>query len=280
MDLGIIHQVRNLNKMRCQNRAAATISSVESIAVKKAVVVTGGSRGIGAGTAKVFAARGWDVVITYASNRAAADAVVAEIAAHGGRASALPCDTRDEMSITKLFETLDQRGIVISALVNNAGITGPKTTLMNLGAAALRDVVDVNLIGVVLCCREAARRMSARRGGAGGVIVNLSSTGTKLGNPNQWVHYAATKGAIDVLTNGLARELAPDGIRVVAVAPGLTLTDPVLAPQILARLAEMKDEIPLARAGTVNEVAEAVYWLCSDAASYCTGVVLPVAGGR
>ena len=280
MDLGIIHQVRNLNKMRCQNRAAATISSVESIAVKKAVVVTGGSRGIGAGTAKVFAARGWDVVITYASNRAAADAVVAEIAAHGGRASALPCDTRDEMSITKLFETLDQRGIVISALVNNAGITGPKTTLMNLGAAALRDVVDVNLIGVVLCCREAARRMSARRGGAGGVIVNLSSTGTKLGNPNQWVHYAATKGAIDVLTNGLARELAPDGIRVVAVAPGLTLTDPVLAPQILARLAEMKDEIPLARAGTVNEVAEAVFWLCSEAASYCTGVVLPVAGGR
>ena len=280
MDLGIIHQVRNLNKMRCQNRAAATISSVESIAVKKAVVVTGGSRGIGAGTAKVFAARGWDVVITYASNRAAADAVVAEIAAHGGRASALPCDTRDEMNITKLFETLDQRGIVISALVNNAGITGPKTTLMNLGAAALRDVVDVNLIGVVLCCREAARRMSARRGGAGGVIVNLSSTGTKLGNPNQWVHYAATKGAIDVLTNGLARELAPDGIRVVAVAPGLTLTDPVLAPQILARLAEMKDEIPLARAGTVNEVAEAVFWLCSEAASYCTGVVLPVAGGR
>ena len=270
--------------MRCQNRAAATISSVESIAVKKAVVVTGGSRGIGAGTAKVFAARGWDVVITYASNRAAADAVVAEIAAHGGRASALPCDTRDEMSITKLFETLDQRGIVISALVNNAGITGPKTTLMNLGAAALRDVVDVNLIGVVLCCREAARRMSTCRGapagGRGGVIINLSSTGTKLGNPNQWVHYAATKGAIDVLTNGLARELAPDGIRVAAVAPGLTLTDPALEPQILARLAEMRGEIPLARAGTVNEIAEAVYWLCSDAASYCTGVVLPVAGGR
>ena len=269
---------------RRPENAAAITSPSESIAVRKTVVVTGGSRGIGAGIAKLFGARGWDVVITYARNQTAAETVVAEIKHVAGRASALRCDTRDEASITALFQDLDQRGVVISALVNNAGITGPKTTLMELDAATLRDVVDVNLIGVVLCCREAARRMSTRRGGPrgghGGVIINLSSTGTKLGNPNQWVHYAATKGAIDVLTNGLARELALDGIRVAAVAPGLTLTDPALEPLILARLAEMRGEIPLARAGTVNEVAEAVYWLCSEAASYCTGVVLPVAGGR
>src|SRR6202011_804310 len=122
-----------------------------------------------------------------------------------------------------------------------------------------------NLIGVLLCCREAARQMSTRHGGKGGVIVNISSTGTKLGNPNQWVHYAATKGAVDVLTNGLARELAPDGIRVAAVAPGLTLSDPALEPQIMARLETLKGEIPMARPGTVTEVAEGVYWLASSA---------------
>ncbi len=136
------------------------------------------------------------------------------------------------------------------------------------------------MIGVILNSREAARRMAKSRGGSGGVIVNISSTGTKLGNPNQWVHYAATKGAIETFTNGLARELAVEGIRVAAISPGLTLTDPTNEAGILARLATMKGEIPLARAGSVDEVAEGVYWLCSDAASYCTGVGLPIAGGR
>ena len=248
--------------------------------MNRTVVITGGSRGIGAGIAKMFGARGWHVVLTYASNQAAAAAVVNEIAAAGGAALALQCDTRRESDIIALFAELDHRALAIAAFVNNAGITGPKTTLVDLSTETLREVVDVNLIGVIICCREAARRMSTRRGGSGGVIVNISSTGTKLGNPNQWVHYASTKGAIDVLTNGLARELAPDGIRVAAVAPGLTLTDPALEPQIMARLQTMKGEIPLARPGTVSEVAEGVFWLCSAAASYCTGVVLPIAGGR
>jgi NAD(P)-dependent dehydrogenase (short-subunit alcohol dehydrogenase family) len=248
--------------------------------MKKTVVVTGSSRGIGAGIAKTFGARGWDVVVTYASNVQAADAVVDEIKSAGGSAFAIRCNTRSEEDIKSLFESLDQRDVTLSALVNSAGVTGPKTRLEDLTSEVLREVVEVNLIGVILCCREAARRMSKNHGGTGGVIVNLSSTGTKLGNPNQWVHYAATKGAIDVLTNGLARELAPEGIRVAAVAPGLTLSDPALEPQIMARLETMKGEIPLARPGTVFEVAEGVFWLCSDAASYCTGVVLPIAGGR
>jgi NAD(P)-dependent dehydrogenase (short-subunit alcohol dehydrogenase family) len=248
--------------------------------MNRTVLVTGGSRGIGAGIARMFGARGWDVVLTFAKDLQAAQSVVAEIESKGGSASAFQCDTRNEDDIIRLFESLDERGVSISALVNNAGVTGPKTSLLDLTSDVLREVVDVNLIGVILCAREAARRMAKSRGGTGGVIVNLSSTGTKLGNPGQWVHYAATKGAIDVLTNGLARELATEGIRVAAVAPGLTMTDPVLEPQILARLAAMQGEIPLARAGTVDEVAEGVFWLCSDAASYCTGIVLPIAGGR
>jgi NAD(P)-dependent dehydrogenase (short-subunit alcohol dehydrogenase family) len=246
----------------------------------KTVVVTGGSRGMGAEIARLFSARGWRVVLTYASNEAAAQAVVKQISDAGGTASAVRCDTRSEADIKALFASLASSGTVPDALVNNAGITGPKTRLEDLSIDVLRDVVDVNLIGVFLCCREAVKCMSTQRGGKGGVIVNMSSTGTKLGNPDQWVHYAATKGGVDVLTNGLARELAADGIRVCAVAPGLTLTDPALGPQIMARLETLKGEIPMARPGTVTEVAEGVYWLASDAASYCTGVVLNVAGGR
>jgi NAD(P)-dependent dehydrogenase (short-subunit alcohol dehydrogenase family) len=244
------------------------------------VLVTGGSRGIGAGIARLFGARGWRVVLTYTSNAASAQTVVDEIAAGGGNASAIRCDVRKETDIQELFAGLAAQGSVPDVLVNSAGVTGPKTRLEELTLDVLREVVDVNLIGLLLCCREAARQMSTRHGGKGGVIVNISSTGTKLGNPNQWVHYAATKGAVDVLTNGLARELAPDGIRVAAVAPGLTLSDPALELQIMARLETLKGEIPMARPGTVTEVAEGVYWLASSAASYCTGVVLNVAGGR
>jgi NAD(P)-dependent dehydrogenase (short-subunit alcohol dehydrogenase family) len=246
----------------------------------KTVVVTGGSRGMGAAIARLFGARGWHVVLTYASNEIAARSVANEIGSAGGTARALRCDTRSESDIKSLFQLLVSEGTVPDALVNNAGITGPKTRLEDLSIEVLRDVVDVNLIGLLLCCREAVKCMSTRHGGKGGVIVNISSTGTKLGNPNQWVHYAATKGAVDVLTNGLARELAGDGMRVCAVAPGLTLTDPALETQIMARLETLKAEIPMGRPGTVDEVAEGVYWLASNAASYCTGVVLNVAGGR
>ena len=246
----------------------------------KAVLVTGGSRGIGAGIAKLFATRGWQVALTYKGNQEAAERIVAEIEGAGGSALALRCDIRKWDEVRALFAELDRHGVRLSALVNNAGVTGPKTRLEDLTPEVLSDVVDTNLIGLIACCQEGARRMSTRHGGLGGVIVNISSTGTKLGNPGQWVHYAATKGAVDVLTNGLARELAPEGIRVAAVAPGLTLTDPALADQIESRRVEMGSEIPMSRAGSVTEVAEGVYWICSDAASYCTGIVLAVAGGR
>lgn len=246
----------------------------------KAILVTGGSRGIGAGIAKLFAERGWLVALTYQTNQSAADRVVTEIDAAGGSAMALRCNVRKWDDVRALFEELDRRGVRLSALVNNAAVTGPKTRLDGLTPEVLAEVVETNLVGLIACCQEGARRMSTDRGGAGGVIVNISSTGTNLGNPGQWVHYAATKGAVDVLTKGLARELAPEGIRVAAVAPGLTNTDPALEDQVNARLVAMGSEIPMGRAGTVTEVAEGVYWLCSDAASYCTGVVLAVAGGR
>ena len=246
----------------------------------RTVLVTGGSRGIGAGIARMFGKRGWNVVLTYVSNVTSANAVAKDILAAGSQAHVLKCDTRSETDICSAFAALDALGIRVDALVNNAGTTGPQTRLLDLSEDVLRDVVDTNLIGVILSSREAARRMAKSRGGSGGVIVNISSTGTKLGNPNQWVHYAATKGAIDTLTNGLARELACEGIRVAAVSPGLTLTDPAKEAQVLARLDTMKSEIPMARPGSVDEVAECVYWLCSDAASYCTGIVLPIAGGR
>jgi NAD(P)-dependent dehydrogenase (short-subunit alcohol dehydrogenase family) len=221
--------------------------------MSKSVLVTGGSRGIGAATARLFGARGWRV----------------EVSSLGGAAGSHKADVRDEAAVARLFAALG----ALDAVVINAGITGPKTRLADASGAVLREVVATNLLGALYCAREAVRQ---------GVksIVLLSSTATKLGSPDQWVHYAATKGAIDVLTNGLAREVAGQGIRVNAVAPGLTLTDPAQASAIAARLETLKHEIPMARAGTAEEVAEAIFWLCSDAASYVTGAVLPVAGGR
>lgn len=219
----------------------------------KSVLVTGGTRGIGAATAKMFQARGWRVAVS----------------SLGGAGGSLRADIRDEAQVARLFEAVGP----VDAVVINAGVTGPKTTLAEASGETLRDVVNTNLLGTLYCAREAVRRGVTS-------IVFLSSTATKLGSPNQWTHYAATKGAIDVLTNGLAREVAARGIRVNAVAPGLTLSDPAQAAAIAARLETMKGEIPMARAGTADEVAEGIFWLCSDAASYVTGVVLPVAGGR
>ncbi len=243
-------------------------------------LITGGSRGIGAATARLFAARGWRVALTYRDGRDQAEQVVADIAEAGGSASAHRCDTRNEAEIVDLFAVMDEMDVGLRALVNNAGVTGPRTRLADLTAETLREVTGVNLVGCVLCAREAVRRMSTAAGGAGGSIVNLSSTATALGSPNQWIHYAATKGAIDIFTRGLAHEVAEEGIRVNAVSPGLTLTDPAQADAIAARLEELRREIPMGRAGTAEEVAEAIYWLCSDAASYVTGAVLPAAGGR
>lgn len=242
----------------------------------KTVLITGGSRGIGAAMVRLFSARGWDVVFTYLSN---ADAAEAEAAETGARA--IQSDCGDEAAIVALFERLDADGVAIDALINNAGITGPKRRVAEVTGDLLAEVARVNFAGPVLCCREAIKRMSTKNGGEGGVIINLSSTATRRGGPNQWVDYAALKGGIDVFTNGLAREVAAEGIRVNAVAPGYVLTDMAVEGGIAARFEEaLKGEVPLGRVGEVTEIAEAAFWLCSDAADYITGTVLPVAGGR
>jgi NAD(P)-dependent dehydrogenase (short-subunit alcohol dehydrogenase family) len=238
-----------------------------AMTIRKTVLITGGSRSIGAATIRLFTARGWRVAFTWVSQ--------AVPAAEG--VSAYRCDVRNGTEVTGLFRQVAADFGRIDALVNNAGITGPRCRIEDVTADLLRDVTATNLIGPVLCVREAIRHMAPLGGGS---IVNLSSTATKRGSPDQWVHYAASKGAIDVLTVGLAAEVASQGIRVNAVAPGLTLSDPADAGRIAARLETMRGEIPMNRAGTADEVAEAVFWLCSDAASYVTGVVLPVAGGR
>jgi NAD(P)-dependent dehydrogenase (short-subunit alcohol dehydrogenase family) len=240
-------------------------------------LVTGSGRGIGAATALLAAKRGYAVCINYLSREERAQAVADEIRAGGGRAMLWQADTADEAAVVAMFEAVDRELGRVDALVNNAGITGPRCRIEDMTADLLRDVTATNLIGPVLCAREAIRHMAPLGGGS---IINLSSTATKRGSPDQWVHYAATKGVIDVLTIGLAAEVASQGIRVNAVAPGLTLSDPADAERIAARLETMRGEIPMNRAGTADEVAEAVFWLCSDAASYVTGTVLPVAGGR
>lgn len=245
----------------------------------KSVLITGANRGIGAGIARVFAREGWHVTITSTSGQDGSN-IVGELRNLGVEADILPLDVREEESILQLFQQLDDRGIVLDALVNNAGITGPKTRLIDLSAETLREVCDVNLVGSILCAREAVKRMSTQNGGKGGAIVNISSTGTHLGNPNQWVHYAATKGGIDIFTRGLSREVATEGIRVNAVSPGLTLTDPAFVDAIQERLISLGSEIPMARAGSVEEIGEVVEFLCNERSSYVTGVVIPVAGGR
>ena len=243
-------------------------------------LITGGCRGIGAGITRRFLAEGWTVWAVYASGSEACAAFKNSLGEASERFTAHRCDVRRESDIVQLFQLLQESGLHLDALVNNAGITGPKTRLEDASAEVITDVLTVNSIGTILMCREAVRHMSTKRGGRGGAIVNISTTGTKLGNPNQWVHYAASKGAVDVFTNGLAREVGEEGIRVNAVSPGLTLRDPAEEEEILARLETMRHEIPMARPGSVEEIAATVFWLCSAEASYITGVVIPVAGGR
>jgi NAD(P)-dependent dehydrogenase (short-subunit alcohol dehydrogenase family) len=243
-------------------------------------VVTGGGRGIGAATARLAARRGYAVCVNYVEREAPALAVVEGIRAEGGRAVALKADTADEAAVAALFEAVDRELGPVTALVNNAGITGPATRLSGYDAATIRRVLDVNVTGLMLCTREAARRMSTRTGGAGGAIVNLSSMAAKLGGAGVWTAYAAAKGAVDSLTVGLAQELAPEGIRVNAIAPGLIETEIHAAAGVGERLKTLGPSVPLGRVGTAQECAEAILWLLSDAAAYTTGAVLPVSGGR
>jgi NAD(P)-dependent dehydrogenase (short-subunit alcohol dehydrogenase family) len=244
------------------------------------LVVTGASRGIGAAIAKLAGARGYSVAVDFATGAAEARAVAEQIVAAGGRACAIRADIAREEDVVRLFETAERELGPVKALVNNAGITGGFARVDAVSAATLAQVMAVNVTGAILCAREAVRRMSTLHGGLGGAIVNISSRAARTGSPGEWVHYAASKGAIDSFTIGLAREVATEGIRVNAVAPGLIETGLHAANGAPDRLDRLASTIPMQRPGTANEVAEGVLWLLSPAASYTTGAILEIGGGR
>jgi NAD(P)-dependent dehydrogenase (short-subunit alcohol dehydrogenase family) len=248
--------------------------------VSKILIVTGGSRGIGAATARLAAAQGYTVCVNYRENRAAADAVAAEIASAGGRAIAVQGDVALEDDILRLFDTVDQQLGKLTALVNNAGIVAQQMRVEEMTADRLQRMFTVNVVGSFLCAREAVRRMSTRHGGAGGAIVNLSSAASRIGSAGEYVDYAASKGAIDTLTIGLAREVATEGIRVNAVRPGIIDTEIHAAGGEPGRVERIKHTIPMQRGGSAEEVAQTILWLLSDEASYVTGSLVDVAGGR
>jgi NAD(P)-dependent dehydrogenase (short-subunit alcohol dehydrogenase family) len=243
------------------------------------VIITGGSRGIGRATALAAAARGYRVCIGYASNQAAADSAVAEIAAKGGKAIAVRCDVGNEGDILALFAAADQFG-ALGALVNNAGIVGKTARVDEMSAERIHRMMAVNVTGSILCAREAVKRMSTRHGGKGGVIINLSSVAAKLGSPNTYVDYAASKGAIDSFTIGLGHEVAGEGIRVAAIRPGLIGTDIHASGGDPDRAHRLAPSVPMKRIGTADEIASAILWLMSEQASYVTSAILDVSGGR
>jgi NAD(P)-dependent dehydrogenase (short-subunit alcohol dehydrogenase family) len=244
------------------------------------IIITGASRGIGAAVAKLAGGRGFSVAVNFFTGEAEAGAIAEEIIAAGGRACAIQADVAREEDIVRLFETAERKLGPIKALVNNAAITGGFSRVESVSTGTLRQVMAVNVTGAILCAREAVRRMSSRHGGTGGAIVNISSRAAKIGSAGEWVHYAASKGAIDSFTIGLAREVATEGIRVNAVAPGLIDTGLHAANNAPDRLNRLTSSIPMQRPGTAFEVAEAVLWLLSPAASYTTGAILEVGGGR
>jgi NAD(P)-dependent dehydrogenase (short-subunit alcohol dehydrogenase family) len=245
----------------------------------KVALVTGSSRGIGAATARLAAARGYGVVVNYLRNAAAANAVVADIERQGGDAIAVQADVSVEADVLKLFREVDHRFGRFDALVNNAGIVDQSTRVEQMTASRLTRMFAVNVVGPFLCAREAIARMSTARGGRGGAIVNVSSGASRLGSPNEYVDYAASKGAIDTFTIGLAKELAADGIRVNSVRAGLTATDIHESTGNPGRVERITPRIPMKRIAQPEEIAAAIVWLLSDEASYVTGALLDVTGG-
>lgn len=246
---------------------------------EKIVLITGASRGIGAATALLAAQQGYNICVNYVANQAAADNVVNAIQAAGGKAFAVAADVAQEEQVLRLFEAIDQRG-TLCALVNNAGILQRQMRVVEMDAARLNRILTTNVTSAFLCAREAIKRMSTQRGGCGGAIVNVSSAASRLGSANEYVDYAASKGAIDTFTLGLAREVASEGIRVNAVRPGLIDTDIHASGGEATRIARLAPFVPMQRGGTANEVAEAIVWLLSDKASYITGSLLDISGGR
>jgi NAD(P)-dependent dehydrogenase (short-subunit alcohol dehydrogenase family) len=246
----------------------------------KVLIVTGGSRGIGAAIARLAAQDGYAVCLSYLGNRQAADEVVAAITGQGGTALAVQANVAIEADVVRLFAEVDASLGRVTALVNNAGILERQARVDDMDAARIGRVLATNVIGSFICAREAVRRMSTRHGGAGGAIVNLSSRAARLGSPGEYVDYAASKGAIDTFTVGLAKEAAAEGIRVNAVSPGIIYTSIHASGGDPDRVDRMKEGIPMKRGGTAEEVAKAVLWLLSDESSYTTGATIDVAGGR
>ena len=243
-------------------------------------LITGGSRGIGAATALLAARQGWAVAVNYQANAAAAQAVVDRIRAGGGTAIAVQADVAKEAEVVAMFQAVDTQLGRLTALVNNAGVVDVPARVDEMTGERLRRMFDTNVIGSFVCAREAVRRMSTRHGGTGGAIVNVSSAAARLGSAGQYVDYAAAKGAIDVLTLGLAREVAAEGIRVNAVRPGLIETDIHASGGLPDRVRDLAHQVPMQRGGTAEEVAEAIVWLMGDASPYTTMTLMEVSGGR
>lgn len=248
--------------------------------MSRVIVVTGGSRGIGAATARLAATRGYDVCVNYRKNRAAAEEVVGEIRKAGRKAIAVAADVSIESEVENLFSAVDEQLGPVTALVNNAGILEKQMRVEDIDAARLQRILTANVVGPFLCAKEAVKRMSTRHGGHGGAIVNVSSAASRLGSANEYVDYAASKGAIDTLTIGLSREVAEEGIRVNAVRPAFIYTDMHADGGEPGRVDRIKESLPMKRGGHPLEVANAIIWLLSDEASYTTGTFIDLAGGR
>ena len=244
------------------------------------MIITGGSGGIGRATALLAAERGYATVLGYAEHGATAEETARTIRERGGRALAVAVDVRREADVLRLFETTDRELGRLDVLVNSAGLAASQSPFAEMDAPRIERVLMTNVLGTLLCSREAVRRMSTQRGGSGGAIVNLSSAAARLGSPNEYVDYAASKGAVDTFTVGLAREVGPEGIRVAAVRPGIIATEFHARAGEPGRAARLAGTIPLRRSGTAEEVAAAVLWLASPAAEYSTGALLDVSGGR